>query len=123
MAKVAVRNALEDAGVGYDQVESCYAGWVYGDSCSGQRAVYESGLSGVPIINVNNNCSTGSTALFLARQAVAGGINDVVLALGFEKMERGSLKSHWDDRENPMTKHMMCMMTVSSFLFSPSFSS
>ena len=44
-----------------------------------------------PVVNVNNNCSTGSSALYLARQAVKGGLADCALALGFEKMERGSL--------------------------------
>ena len=52
----------------------------------GQRAVYEIGLTGIPVYNVNNNCSTGSTALFLAKQLVEGGMSECVLALGFEKM-------------------------------------
>lgn len=64
---------------------------VYGDSTSGNRAVYELGLSGVPVFNTNNNCSTGSTALMMAQQFVAGGMSDCVLAVGFEKMQRGSL--------------------------------
>ena len=49
-------------------------GYCYGDSTSGQRAVYECGLSGVPIVNVNNNCATGSSALWLARNMVRGGL-------------------------------------------------
>src|SRR5580658_5296551 len=61
-----------------------YAGYVYGDSTSGQNALYRVGMTGIPVINVNNNCSTGSSALFLARQAVASGSADCVLALGFE---------------------------------------
>lgn len=45
-----------------------------GDSTCGQRAIYHSlGLTGIPIFNVNNNCSTGSTALFMARQLIQGG--------------------------------------------------
>ena len=48
-------------------------------------------MTGIPIFNVNNNCATGSTALFLASQFISGGITDCALALGFEKMERGSL--------------------------------
>src|SRR5271155_2836700 len=55
-------------------------------------------MTGIPIVNVNNNCSTGSTALYLARQAVASGDADCVLALGFEQMQAGALKSHWEDR-------------------------
>ena len=70
-------------------IEQAYVGYCYGESTSGQRAVYELGLTGIPVVNVNNNCSTGSTALYLARQAVKGGLADCALALGFEKMEQG----------------------------------
>ena len=86
MAAKATRAALTDAGIGYELVQQAYVGYVYGDSTAGQRAVYEVGMTGIPIVNVNNNCSTGSTALFLARQAVASGAADCVLALGFEQM-------------------------------------
>ena len=62
-----------------------------GESCCGQRALYPLGMTGIPIYNVNNNCSTGSSALILAQQLVAGGIAECVLAVGFEKMKKGSL--------------------------------
>lgn len=75
------------------EIEKAAAGFVYGDSTSGQRAIYEVGMYGIPIFNVNNNCSTGSTALLIAKEAIESGLNDCVLALGFEKMERGSLSS------------------------------
>ena len=75
-AKEAGEKALKDAGIPYDAVEQAYAGYVYGDSTYGQRAIYELGLTGIPVINVNNNCSTGSSALFLARQSVKGGLVD-----------------------------------------------
>ena len=101
MAGGAVRNALADAGVSYDAIQQAYVGYVYGDSTCGQNALYGVGLSGIPIVNVNNNCSTGSSALFLARQAIESGAADVVLALGFEQMQRGALGSHWDDRPSP----------------------
>ena len=71
MGAQAIRAVLADAHLAYSDVQQVYAGYVYGDSCAGQRAVYAVGMSGVPVFNVNNNCSTGSTALFLARQAVA----------------------------------------------------
>jgi acetyl-CoA acetyltransferase len=90
--------ALSDAGVGYDDIEQAYAGYVYGDSTSGQRALYRLGMTGIPIVNVNNNCSTGSTALYLARQAIASGAADCVLALGFEQMKPGALGSVYIDR-------------------------
>ncbi|MEE6495574.1 hypothetical protein FKM82_002086 [Ascaphus truei] len=111
MAKEAGQKALADAGIPYSEVEQACVGYVYGDSTCGQRAIYHSlGLTGIPIINVHNNCSTGSTALFLARQLVQGGLAHCVLALGFEKMERGSLQPKFTDRTNPMDKHVEVMM-------------
>jgi acetyl-CoA acetyltransferase len=98
MGAEAGKRALDDAGVAYDAIEQAYAGYVYGDSTSGQRALYRLGMTGVPIVNVNNNCSTGSTALFLARQAIASGAADCVLALGFEQMKPGALGSVYTDR-------------------------
>ena len=85
MATKAGTAALADAKVPFDQVQQAYAGYVYGDSTCGQRAVYQLGLTGIPVFNVNNNCSTGSTALFLARQAIESGAADCVLALGFDE--------------------------------------
>lgn len=102
MATDAVADVLADAGVTYPSIEQAYVGYVYGDSTSGQAALYPSGLSGIPIINVNNNCATGSTALWLARQAIASGAADCVLALGFEQMKRGALASVYDDRPDPL---------------------
>ena len=101
MVSTAVRAALGDAGIDYSDVRQAYAGWVYGDSTSGQSALYEVGMSGIPIINVNNNCSTGSTALYLARQAIESGAVDCVLAVGFEQMPPGALSAGWNDRRSP----------------------
>ena len=111
-AKEAGEKALADAGVPYDAIEQAYAGYCYGDSTCGQRAVYGLGLTGIPVLNVNNNCSTGSSALYLARQAVKGGIADCALAVGFEKMEMGSLGVKYTDRTNPIDKHAMAMFQV-----------
>ena len=101
MGAEASRLALADAGVAYEDIQQAYVGYVYGDSTSGQKAVYKVGLTGIPIINVNNNCSTGSTALFLARQAIASGVADCVLAVGFEQMNPGSLGAVFTDRPSP----------------------
>ena len=111
-AKEAGERALADAGIPYDAVEQAYAGYVYGDSSYGQRAVYELGLTGIPVLNVNNNCSTGSSALMLARNAVKGGLADCVMAVGFEKMERGSLGMKYTDRTPALDKHMMRMFQI-----------
>ncbi|WP_440713305.1 lipid-transfer protein [Gordonia sp. FQ] len=106
MAPEAIRAALTDAGIALTEVQQAYAGYVYGDSTSGQRALYEVGTTGIPVVNVNNNCSTGSSALWLARQAVASGAADCVLAFGFEQMERGALTMKWPDRPSPFTDFM-----------------
>ena len=98
MGTEAVKLALADAGLGYDKVQQAYAGYVYGDSTCGQRALYHVGMTGIPIVNVNNKCSTGSTALFMARQMIASGALDCVLALGFEQMKPGALGSVYTDR-------------------------
>jgi acetyl-CoA acetyltransferase len=102
MGADATRLALADAGLGYEAAQQAYVGYVFGDSTSGQRALYEVGMTGIPVVNLNNNCSTGSTALFLARQAVASGAVDCALALGFEQMRPGALGSFWDDRPPPL---------------------
>ncbi|GII92959.1 lipid-transfer protein [Sinosporangium siamense] len=109
MGERAARAALEDAGVEYAEVHQAYAGYVYGDSTSGQAALYGLGQSGIPIVNVNNNCATGSTALWQARQAIASGAADCVLVLGFEQMRRGALVEHWDDRPSPMARSQETM--------------
>ena len=104
MAVQATHAALTDAGIGYELVQQAYVGYVYGDSTAGQRALYEVGMTGIPVINVNNNCSTGSTALFLARQAVASGAAECVLALGFEHMNPGALGEVFKDRPSPFER-------------------
>lgn len=104
MGAEAVRLCLADAGLAYGAVEQVYAGYVYADSCAGQRVVYEAGMTGVPVVNVNNNCSTGSTALFLARQAVASGAVACALAVGFEQMRPGALGMIFEDRPSPLGK-------------------
>ncbi len=111
-AEEAGRKALEDAGVSYEAIQQAYAGYCYGDSTYGQRALYGIGLTGIPVFNVNNNCSTGSSALFLARQAVKGGLVDCAMAVGFEKMEPGSLGVKYTDRTNALDRHATAMFKV-----------
>jgi len=108
MAANASKAALKDAGVKYDDVEQAFAGYVYGDSTCGQRAVYEVGLTGIPVFNVNNNCSTGSSGLMLGRQAIEAGA-ECVLVVGFEQMEKGALGSKFNDRPNPLMLHFDVM--------------
>ncbi|MEP6860428.1 MAG: lipid-transfer protein [Deltaproteobacteria bacterium] len=119
MAEKAGRAALADANVPFDQIAQAYAGYVYGDSTCGQRAVYQLGLTGIPVFNVNNNCSTGSSALMLGAQAVGGGMAECVLVVGFEQMEAGALKAKWDDRANPLDKFVNVMNEEQGFNSAP----
>jgi len=109
MGAEATRLALADAGVTYADIQQAYAGYCFGDSTCGQTVLYEVGLTAIPIINVNNNCSTGSTALYLARQLIENGVLDCVLAVGFEQMRPGALKSNWDDRPPTRERFMPIM--------------
>jgi acetyl-CoA acetyltransferase len=102
MGSEAVRLALADAALPYDKIEQAYAGYVYGDSCCGHRVLYAAGMTGIPIFNVNSNCSTGSSALFMARQSIASGAVDCALVVGFEQMKPGALSEVWDDRPTPL---------------------
>ncbi|KAJ6257231.1 hypothetical protein Dda_8119 [Drechslerella dactyloides] len=98
--------AMVDAGINYDDVEQGVACYAYGDSTCGQRVFYQFGMTQIPILNVNNNCSTGSTGLFMARQWLQHGAVNCALVVGFEKMAPGSLSSKFDDRTNPLDMTM-----------------
>lgn len=112
MAERAIRLALADAGVSYSQIQQAYAGYVYGDSTAGQSALYRVGCTGIPIVNVNNNCSTGSTALYLGRQMVALGGADCVLAFGFEEMKPGAIGMAFPDRKRTLDRALTAQTEI-----------
>lgn len=105
LAKKALTSALEDCKITLKEIQQAFVGYVYGDSTCGQRAVYEVGMTGMPIYNVNNNCATGSTAVYLAKEAIESGKSDCVLALGFDRMEGGSFGLKFLDRTSPLDRH------------------
>ncbi|OLL26980.1 Non-specific lipid-transfer protein [Neolecta irregularis DAH-3] len=111
--------ALIDAGINYDEVNQGIACYVYGDSTSGQRVFYQLGLTQIPIYNVNNNCSTGSTGLFMAKQLIEHGVSDCILVIGFEQMQRGSLKSVFSDRTNPLDRSIFLMANTRGMTTAP----
>ncbi len=115
MARKAGQAALADASVAFTEIQQAYAGYVYGDSTCGQRAIYQLGETGIPVFNVNNNCSTGSSALMLGAQAVAGGLAECVLVVGFEQMEAGALAAKWTDRANPLDRFVNVMNEEQGF--------
>src|SRR5678816_12737 len=81
MASKAGKAALDDAKVPFGEIQQAFAGYVYGDSTCGQRAIYTLCLTGLPVFNVNIYCSTGRSALLFVEQAVAGGIDACVLVV------------------------------------------
>jgi len=99
MAAKAISGAINDSGIDPRLIEQAYAAYIYGDTTCGQNALYDVFQTGIPVINVNNACASGSTALFLARQAVMAGIVECALAFGFEEMQRGALDAIYQDRE------------------------
>ena len=117
MGARAVRAALDDSGIPFEDVQEAYASYIYGDSTCGQVVMYSLGLSGIPIVNVNNNCASGSTALWQARKSVTSGEADVVLAFGFEQMRPGAIGSNWDDRQAPSLQHFVRLNELFGFDF------
>ncbi|MDP3711046.1 MAG: lipid-transfer protein [Mycobacteriales bacterium] len=119
MVLEAGQQALGDAGISYDQVQQAAVGWCAGDSTASQRAVYGLGLTGIPVYNVNNNCATGSTALFMAEQFVRGGVSDVVMAIGFEKMQKGPIAHSGGSVPHPMDRHIDALVAQRGFAEAP----
>ncbi len=111
--------AMLDAHINYDDVDQGIACYCYGDSTCGQRVFYQFGMTQIPIYNVNNNCSTGSTGLHMARTAVGYGAADCMLVVGFEKMFPGSLRSLFDDRANPTETTGLMMVKTRGFTNAP----
>ncbi len=108
----AAQSALADAGIDYKLVQQGYAGYMFADTCAGQRILYQLGMNGIPIFNVNNACASGSSALFLARQAVEHGIVDCALAVGFEQMVPGALGQAFADRPSPLMPFVDAMEKI-----------
>jgi acetyl-CoA acetyltransferase len=97
IGREAVVHALKDAGVDWRQVEAAYCGTVFAGPMAGNKVLARVGLTGIPIMNVENACASGGSALRAAYQAIAGGFCDVALAFGFEKMPRGFIAGNPDD--------------------------
>lgn len=107
--------AMLDAQINYDDVDQGIACYCYGDSTCGQRVFYQFGMTKIPVYNVNNNCSTGSTGLAMGRTFIASGAANCVMVVGFEKMMAGSLQSFWNDRENPIGTTVQMMVETRGF--------
>jgi len=99
----AIVYALDEAGMEWKEIEAAFCGSVYSGTAAGHQCIRRIGMTGIPIVNVENACSSGSSAFRLAYQMVAADIHDVVLACGFETMPRGFIKSTaWPEWERVM---------------------
>jgi acetyl-CoA acetyltransferase len=105
LGKQAVTRALMDSGIHYEKVEQGYCGYIFESSCAGQRVLYEVGMTGIPIVNLNNNCATGSTAFYLAASAIKSGQAHCTIALGFDKMKKGPLPMELNTLSHPVYKY------------------
>ena len=93
LATPAVLDAIDDAGIEWKEVQAAFCGSVYQGTGSGHQVLREIGLTGIPIVNVENACSSGTSAFRLGYEAVISGQYDTVVVLGFEKMPTGPIAS------------------------------
>jgi benzoylsuccinyl-CoA thiolase BbsB subunit len=82
LATNALRNALADSGFSWKDVQAAFCGSVYQGTGSGHQALREFGLTGIPIINNENACSSSAVALNLGYQAISSGVYDIVCGYG-----------------------------------------
>jgi acetyl-CoA acetyltransferase len=99
----AILKALTHAEMEWKDVQAAFCGNVYCGTAAGHQTTQNIGMTGIPIVNVENACSSGASAFRLACQMVAAEIYDVVLAVGFETMPRGFIMSTaWPEWQRAM---------------------
>jgi acetyl-CoA acetyltransferase len=111
----AVKAALKDAGIEGKRVEAVYSGTSRGGAMMGQRIMGRLGLAGLPIVNVENACSSSSSAMAQAVIAVGSGAYDVVLVIGVEKLSKyggGTLPLDDDDWEVKLGLNMPALYAM-----------
>lgn len=102
LGATAILGALRDCGADRGGIDAVYSGNVIGGMLVGQRVVRDLGLGGIPVVNVENACSSSATALREAFVAVGAGVHETVLVLGVEKLTAlggGPLPLAADDHE------------------------
>lgn len=92
MGVEALADALADAGTDWGQVDALFCAHMYAGTGAGHKIATALGRTGIPIVNVENACSSGGAAISVARQAIASGEHGVVAAVGIEKMPRGFME-------------------------------
>lgn len=105
----AVKAAVVDSGIERHAIEAAYCGTALGGMLAGQRILKPLGLSGIPIVNVENACSSSSSALHQAWLAIASGQYDVALVVGVEKLTKFGGGTLPLEREDWEVNHGMVM--------------
>jgi len=99
----AILRALKDAGMEWKDIQEAFCASVYCGTAAGHQTIEKIGMTGIPIVNIENACSSGSSAFRLAYQAIAAELYDVVIAVGFETSPRGFIKStSWPEWQRKM---------------------
>ena len=93
MGVIAVRAALDEAGIGVHDVQAAYCGTAYGGIAAGHRVLGSLAGTGIPIYDVEAGCASGGAALQLAAATISSGQHDRVLVFGIEKMPKGIIRS------------------------------
>jgi benzoylsuccinyl-CoA thiolase BbsB subunit len=122
LAIPAVLNALADASVTREQIGAVYCGHAFGGMLTGQRIIKEIGLGGIPVINIDNACSGGASALNQAYHGVKQGRHDAALVIGVDKLTQfgsGTLPLCADDAEvrQGMTMPALYAMRARRYLY------
>jgi acetyl-CoA acetyltransferase len=103
LGREAIIKALDDADMEWKNIQAAFCGSVYQGTASGHKAVSQIGLTGIPIVNIENACSSSGSAFRLAYQSIAAGFYDICLVVGFEKSSRGFIPSSaWQEWERYM---------------------
>jgi acetyl-CoA acetyltransferase len=93
----ALREALADAAVAWPSVQALYCAHMYAGTGAGHKIAARLGATGIPIVNVENACSSGTAAVVMARNALQSGELDTVAVVGIEKMPRGFMNMDYFD--------------------------
>ncbi|SNT36286.1 thiolase family protein [Rhodococcoides kyotonense] len=86
LAVPAVLAALKSSGIDRKEIDSVFCASSFAGLLPGQRVTRDLGIAGIPVVNVENACSGGATALHLAHAAVAQGKSRIALVVGVEKL-------------------------------------
>lgn len=98
----AVKQAVDEAGIAPRHLEAVFCGTALGGMMAGQRVMKAYGATGMPIVNVENACSSSSSAMWLAAKSILSGAYDLVLVIGVEKLTKlggGTLPLEEEDWE------------------------